>query len=202
MRDQVSLDRVNELGSFSNVSLTKDAAFLLQPIRGVKNPKTIAISVREWKQEGRDESAYIHLIHKIVKYLIDRGYKITFLSTYQGDIRYTNDSLMASKIVSKLEPELVKNIVVDGQYYNLSQVTDKLTTFEYVIGTRLHMCILAWLSGTPALNISYEEKGRECYEYLDIPQFSIDFNFSSDITVVLDRFLYIYMTIKWKKLLT
>jgi polysaccharide pyruvyl transferase WcaK-like protein len=42
------------------------------------------------------------------------------------------------------------------------------------------MCILSLVNGTPAFNISYEVKGRECYKYLGLAAYSVDFNESKD----------------------
>lgn len=189
VRDQISFDRVSALGLFNNVYQTKDAAFLLKPIKGKKRPRTVAISVREWSFENRDEQHYIALISGIVECLLDRHYSITFLSTCQGDDRYKDDSKMANKVIGTMPDEWKDNITLDQSYYTLKQLRMKLTEYEIVVGTRLHMCILSWLSGTPALNITYEEKGKECYAYLGIPQYSVDYNEVNDVRSDVESFI-------------
>ena len=48
--------------------------------------------------------------------------------------------------------------------------------FRFVVGTRLHMCILTIMSGIPAFNISYEVKVKECYKILNLNEYSVDYN--------------------------
>jgi polysaccharide pyruvyl transferase WcaK-like protein len=52
-----------------------------------------------------------------------------------------------------------------------------------VIGTRLHMCLLALLSEIPAFNISYERKGKEAYNYLKMNNYSCDYNEESSVAM-------------------
>ena len=55
------------------------------------------------------------------------------------------------------------------------------------------MCILSWLSDTPAFNISYEAKGLECYKYLGVPEYSIDYN--NETQDALDRMEDFFRTV-------
>ncbi|MEM5011281.1 polysaccharide pyruvyl transferase family protein [Niallia taxi] len=190
VRDNISKKRMDELGYYENVVQTKDAAFLLKPFPN-KNEKfnKVAISVREWGYDGRSEKTYIELITKIVSYLNNLGYHITFLSTCQGEPTYRDDSVIANQIYNKLPEDVKKNVTVDSKYYTLNDLRNKLTEFDYTVGTRLHMCILSWLSGTPAFNISYEEKGKECYDYLAISEYSIDYNYTGNVNSLLSSFI-------------
>ncbi|TWT07042.1 polysaccharide pyruvyl transferase family protein [Planococcus sp. CPCC 101016] len=190
VRDDISMNRTLELGNFKNLYQTKDAAFLLETIdySKIKNNK-VAISVREWKFDDRSEKVYFDLIKSIVNYFYENGYEITFLSTCQGEPMYKDDSIIAKKIYSELDKKIQNSVKVDDSFYNLQDLRKRLTNFDFVVGTRLHMCILSWLSGTPALNISYEEKGKESYKYLNIEKYSIDYNHSGEIDTVLSNFV-------------
>ena len=189
VRDSVSKERVTKLGDFKNVLQTKDAAFLLKPIskKNVSSNK-VAISVREWKHDSRNEKDYIDLIKEMIKYLVESGYEVTFLSTCQGESDYTNDAIMAQKIYNKLDRNLKIKVTIDKEYYNLSELRKKLTEYKFVVGTRLHMCILSWLSGTPAFNISYEEKGKECYKYLGLARYTMDYNSKENVVEKISPF--------------
>lgn len=190
VRDDISMERTMALGEFKNVFQTKDAAFLLKAINSSKkNSNKVAISVREWKFDDRSEIIYFKLIEKIVRYFYNQGYEITFLSTCQGDPTYKDDSLIAKKIYNELDQQVQRKVKVDDKFYNLDDLRKRLTDFDFVVGTRLHMCILSWLSGTPALNISYEEKGKESYKYLNIEKYSIDYNHIGDIDSILKTFI-------------
>lgn len=190
VRDDISMKRALDLGDFGNIFQTKDAAFLLKSITHPKlKSNKVAISVREWKFDDRNKKVYFSLIKDIVTYFYEKGYEITFLSTCQGDSTYRDDSIIAKEIYKQLDMSIQKNVTVDDQFYNLYSLRKKLTEFDYVVGTRLHMCILSWLSGTPALNISYEEKGKESYKYLNIEKFSLDYNFSGETESILNDFI-------------
>lgn len=178
-RDTLSFDRIKSYGNFTNTCLTKDAAFLLMEDKTpalVTRKKTVAISLRNWKREGRSMEQYFNLIHSAVEHLLQEGYDITFLSTCQGIEDYTDDSIIAKEFVSQFHYENRDNVHVLDSYYDLESLQTKIKSFDFVIGTRLHMCLLSWINQVPAFNISYEEKGKESFKYLGIEQYSIDFN--------------------------
>ncbi|MFO5361513.1 polysaccharide pyruvyl transferase family protein, partial [Salmonella enterica subsp. enterica serovar Stanley] len=70
----------------------------------------------------------------------------------------------------------------------LNDLQALIRQYDFIIGTRLHMCLLAWINNVPAFNISYEEKGRESYRYLGLDAYTIDFN-ATDILTKLPTFL-------------
>ena len=194
VRDEFSMQIMKDLNYSGNYYQTKDAAFLLErsSSRNVENSKKVAISVREWSFDERNMSRYIDLMSQICLQLIKRGYSIEFLSTCQGVPGYKDDSKTAELIKKNLEENfnVYNNIEVNASYYNVEGLMDKLAEYDFVVGTRLHMCILSWVCNVPAFNISYEVKGKECYNYLGIPRYSIDFN--EDIAVaekMLDEFI-------------
>lgn len=191
VRDQISYRRLQALNvnDLDNVRLTADAAFLLESLPRKESAAGIAFSVRSWSRGNRDKSKYYNLVFKLVGECIRLGFDVTFLSTCQGISGYTNDASVAEEIYHSMPAAWQKRVFIDKEYNTLDQLRSKLAGFKYVIGTRLHMCILAWLSNTPALNISYEEKGVECYQYLQIPMYSIDYNHDGDIAPLLQQFL-------------
>ncbi|MCF1613604.1 polysaccharide pyruvyl transferase family protein [Tetragenococcus koreensis] len=193
VRDETSYRRIKSYGNFNNIYRTKDAAFLLldERLKLVKTTKKkVALSVRKWSNEGRSMQVYYQLLNKIVKYLIKNEYEITFLSTCQGLSFYTDDSKVAKDFLREYSYEEGTNIKVDQEYYDLDSLQKKLRTFDFVIGTRLHMCLLSLLNGVPSFNISYEEKGIESFKYLGIEDFVVDFNSKSEhVNEKLDAFL-------------
>src|SRR5690606_20423518 len=68
----------------------------------------------------------------------------------------------------------------NSNYYTLDELQEYIEGFNAVIGTRLHMCILSMLRGKPCLNISYEIKGKEAFDYLGLSGYSVDYNESID----------------------
>lgn len=171
VRDRVSYERCKK---YPNVVMTNDSAFLLKPISGKANKKIVAVSVRSWNADGRNLDWYFQLIEILIRKCMEQGYKIEFISTCQGE--GYSDHLVAQEIKKRFSVEEQKHIQIDKNTYTLNDLREKLRDYDFIIGTRLHMCILGMLSGTPAFNISYEEKGKECFRYLEMEQYSIDYN--------------------------
>lgn len=195
VRDQISYERIMEYDEFTNVYLTKDAAFMLEheefePIKNKEKSK-IAISVRAWDKEGRSQDMYFGLIKSIVELCLQKDFEIVFISTCQGIKDYVDDSKTAEKILNSFGLSDNPSVVVDHEYHTLDELQEILKSFDFVIGTRLHMCILSLINSVPALNISYEEKGRATYDYLGLADYTIDYNAEKDISEKLEHFFEI-----------
>ncbi len=179
VRDEVSNNFMQQLNIPNNkYSLSKDAAFMLPyNLKTKTTTNKVAISVREWNHEDRNTDDYILMIQQMVGYICnDLNKEVVFLSTCQGLNNYKNDAVLAQKIKNGLPKEIQNFVSVNKNYHTLNQLTEQLRLFDFVIGTRLHMCILSMINGVPALNISYEIKGKECYNYLGLDAYSIDYN--------------------------
>ena len=78
-----------------------------------------------------------------------------------------------------------------NDYFLFNDFYKKLEEYEFVVGTRLHMCITSVTKNIPAFNISYEVKGKECYEYLGLSDYSIDYNEDSEKALIrFNNFIY------------
>lgn len=178
VRDQFSFDVLTDLNiSKEQFKLTKDAAFLLDfKEMASKKSKKVAISVREWSYDGRNKTAYLAIMNAFIKECIHKGFTIEFLSTCQGLTNYKDDSKLAKEIYNNLDETLKDKVTVLTDYYVFDDFYKKLEDYEFVIGTRLHMCITSLTKNIPAFNISYEIKGKECYNYLGLTEYSIDYN--------------------------
>lgn len=182
-RDEVSYKNVE---AYKNSIRTNDAAFLLNTnISYDEKQNLVAISVREWGFDGRSKEHYINLIRQMTMKCIDNGNKVEFISTCQGLENYVDDSKIAREIIETLDTKYKREVSVDTKYNSLDELRDKIKKYKFVVGTRLHMCILSVMSGVPAFNISYEVKGKECYKILDLSEYSIDYN--GDIKESLNR---------------
>lgn len=178
VRDQISNETMLKLNINQNkFKQTKDAAFLtsFDPKNAQDNLK-VAVSVREWTSENRSIGSYKSMIVSMIRTLIDQGYYVDFLSTCQGIESYKNDAKIAKEIRAELPPEYQQKCIVNENYLTYHQLIKEIRNYDLVIGTRLHMCIISMLNGVPALNISYEIKGLECYRYLNLENYSIDYN--------------------------
>ncbi len=181
VRDSFSKKCIDSTRCNSKILQTKDAAFLLEPrVSIAKNSKLVAVSVRSWKHDSRNMEQYYALIQKLCEKLLDKGFDIEFISTCQGIKDYVDDSKTASLIsdaILQKNGDYAGRINIVTSFHTYFKLTDLLNSrYCFVVGTRLHMCILSLINGIPAFNISYEIKGKECYEYLNLSDYSVDFN--------------------------
>ncbi|MFD0991750.1 polysaccharide pyruvyl transferase family protein [Tenacibaculum geojense] len=192
VRDNYSKECISSINCSSSILQTKDAAFLLEPKKSKADPnsKLVAVSVRSWKHDNRNMEHYHNLIQNYCEKVLEKGYDIEFISTCQGVKGYVDDSITAEIIKQKIiksNKNYQESIHIDSEFNSYFDLVKKLNTkYCFVIGTRLHMCILSLINGTPAFNISYEVKGKECYEYLGYNSYSADFN--EDISIALSKF--------------
>ena len=186
VRDDYSQNCISSIQCYSKVFQTKDAAFLLTPrISKTKSDcKTVAVSVREWKHDNRDMQGFFKMMLSFCEVVLKKGFNIEFISTCQGVENYRDDSKVADIIKDLIlakYPSYTERITVDATYHTYYELIELLNTkYCFTIGTRLHMCILSLINGTPAFNISYEVKGIECYKYLGLEKYSVDFNESNE----------------------
>ena len=110
-RDEISYNNVSQ---YKNTIKTNDAAFLLNTNISYKDKENIvAISVREWKFDGRKKERYINLIKEITMKCIDNGNRVEFISTCQGLKNYVDDSKIAKEIVQSLNEEYKTKVTIN-----------------------------------------------------------------------------------------
>jgi colanic acid/amylovoran biosynthesis protein len=140
----------------------------------------VAVSVREWTHDKRDMESFLKMIESFCEVVLNKGFDIEFVSTCQGVRGYRDDSQVAAVVRDRIMekyPDMIGRITVDSSYHTYYELVDLLNTkYCFTVGTRLHMCILSLINGTPAFNVSYEVKGVECYKYLGLEKYSVDFN--------------------------
>lgn len=193
-RDKYSYETLMNLKiKKERVHLVEDGAFLIPFKSTVGNARKIAVSVRSWKHDLRNQSIFFDMIKKFVIECVDRGYSIEFVSTCQGLENYIDDSKVAEEIKSSLPTEYLSKVEVNHDYFRLEELQSYIEQFDAVIGTRLHMCILSLLRGKPCLNISYEIKGKEAFEYLGLSDYSVDYN--EDLNIAGKRIVHFLETL-------
>lgn len=191
-RDQLSEINAKSAG-FAGQKLVAsiDGIFLSTPKVSSISPEsnTIAISVREWHHDQRDSDHFKEMIFSLSKLILSNDFSIEFISTCQGIENYHDDSRLALDIADLIRARLGAEVPVsvNTQALSLLGLKEKIQGYRAVVGTRLHMCLLAMMNGVPAFNISYEAKGIESYKYLGLDQFSIDYN--EDLAQAKQRFI-------------
>lgn len=190
LRDEKSRQHLLDLGvNDATISLAADAAFgladpdVIESARIRKRdhggPLKVAISVRRWahfatctNEDGM--SRYRQSVAEAVRRLVAQGAKVTFISTCQGIAEYDDDSREADAIVGLLEPEIASRVQVVHEFIRFDDLMLRLQDFDLCIGTRMHMCILSLISGTPVLPIAYEFKTQELFSGLGMAEWVSD----------------------------
>ena len=137
---------------------------------------------------------YYDMMQSISEKVLEKGFDVEFISTCQGVENYVDDSktaLIIQESLIKKNQSFQNRVHVDSKFYTFFELMDLLNSrYTFVVGTRLHMCILSLINGTPAFNISYEIKGKYCYEYLGYQDYSVDFNETTqEVSTKFDSFL-------------
>lgn len=105
------------------------------------------------------------------------GAQVTMLSTCQGiDDYWTDDAAVAERVVARLPAHIRDGIEIDRSFHTPERMIARLTDFDCVVATRMHMAILALCAGCPVVPIAYEFKTRELFGMLDFdtPVLGID----------------------------
>lgn len=178
LRDQKSMDNVLSLNinNRSVVHVVPDAAFALGDIDTMMGRKddtmerfgNVAISVREWVHcaDQNTMPKYLKSIAEAAIKLIDMGYRVYFFSTCQGVVYYTDDNKVVDSIISLIPDCYHSKIFKYNRYLSIPEILKLLGQMDFIIATRLHMSILALISGTPVYPIAYEFKTVELYRAL------------------------------------
>ncbi len=190
VRDAESLDNLRAAGiSTERTRVVADAAFALAdlstlararervfPQRGAR----IAVSVRDWpyfktKSRVAGMADYSEAVAALVRHVVSKGHRVTFLSTCQGVPEYwTDDSATAKRILRDARIELGVQVDVDSQCRTPTELLTELEAFDAVVATRMHAGILALSAGTPVVAIDYEDKARRLFSQLGVPDWSVD----------------------------
>lgn len=180
-RDRKSLNNAKTLLR-KNVPIMRvvpDAAFSLGQIeilrqnerRFIGENKKIAFSVRSWDCfEGKDSrevmQSYIKSMADLAVELIRQGNTIYYFSTCQGIEEYDDDSKLADGIVKSIPIEHQSKVINTHSFLTIDEIRDLLAKMDFIVATRLHMSILALISGTPVFPIAYEFKTTELFKKL------------------------------------
>lgn len=185
LRDPRSAEHLHEIGaSGANVEVVPDVVFSLADPevlmgaqrRDIPQAPRIAISVREWRYFQQDSAdgmeRYLSSIACLTEELV-RKYRarIVFISTCQGVEGYRyDDSIIARQVYSRLRADVLDSVEVDEDFHDPRDLRDRLSTFDLVVATRMHMGILSLTAGVPVFPIAYEFKTVELFERLGLAE--------------------------------
>ncbi len=153
----------------------------------------IGLCLRSWE---KDDTCIEELGLAILHHLWEQyGAHITFISTCQGITGYVDDQKMSEKIIGRLGEGI--QITIDQIHHSPDSFMHACQDFDAIISMRLHSCILAMVSGTPAFCIGYEDKSTGIYEMIGYDKYHMHYlNAPNDILKSIDAFLLSIPTVK------
>lgn len=137
--------------------------------------KSIAISVIDIETNSKLKkyaTDYYDYHRKLIKYYINRGYKINFFSFCTTD----GDKRAITNILNLLNKNDLKNIKIIEYTGNIKKFLRQFAKNKYVIGTRFHSMILALANNQYFIPISYNYKTDNFLKDLDINVKAIQIN--------------------------
>lgn len=172
VRDQLSLEIVQEQRNPDGVHLTADEAFLFPPQRRVARPHSLLVtpSPHPWERGGNDElpeEAFVPDIAAALSRLLSSGHArtITLASTAQGfggaDWALEDDATVSYAIVAAVPANWRNRITVLPGYLTPWQYASLAAKHTALISMRMHGAILATTAGTPALMANASDKASE-----------------------------------------
>lgn len=178
VRDPKSKELLQSIGVKSPIHVIGDPAFQIEkPTSKRKKQASLKIGVTAvpfynksyWPEENK--AKYENYVQGMVSNLdaLVQKYpdsEIHFFSTkYPQDVQVTEE--IKERMIYK------DNCTVKRYLANPGEITQFAADQDIVIGTRLHSLILALVSGTPVISVSYHHKVQDFMEMVDMQHYSI-----------------------------
>jgi|GEM_PF-5664155 len=176
-RDRYSLDWAKGLSPNSNIHLTADAAFLLQPKNdsrmnrlltkyGLKSKQFIALSLRELLNRNRQHKTVRELAGSLSDFLAEHENLPILFIPFQNMISDypVTDINMAQLLLQELDPKQRDKIVIWEDELNPQSTLNLIGNARFGIGMRYHFLLFCILNEIPVISISYDTK---CINLMD-----------------------------------
>ncbi|RXT14645.1 polysaccharide pyruvyl transferase CsaB [Ammoniphilus sp. CFH 90114] len=156
VRDQGSADDMRSLGVTRPIHITADPAVTIQrsdvnlglakPKLVMNEKKSIAISIRKWKNEEN----YKRVMAQMADEMIRKNWNVYFLP-----MQYPADVAPSRDIIEYMEES---GAVLLDEQMNFQEIISFIGNMDFVIGMRLHSIIIAAVLGVPFVGVSYDPK--------------------------------------------
>jgi polysaccharide pyruvyl transferase CsaB len=173
VRDRQAYRLLEDVGVSSEMYLTADPAFLLQPkelplealkAEGVEFDRhLVGFSVREPGPAAPDidPDEYYALLANAADFVIERlDADVVFVPMEKFDVQHSHGVVAHMKNSERAE--------VLRRRYSPGQILDLMGRFEFAVGMRLHFLIFAALKGTPFTPLPYASKVSGLMEDLEM----------------------------------
>lgn len=191
-REEVSYDYVNKHFNNSNVMLTSDVAFLLEPKEVKfpidKNKKNVGITLREWSFPNQPNASklmkkYEDSVIEFIDWLANKGYTVYLMPQCIGP-GPDNDLIISNRVYSKVNKG---NVILVDEDLTPGQLKFLYGQMDYFVGTRMHSNIFALGEEVPCLAISYDPKTDGIMALFGLSDYVVDIN-SIDYEKLVDTF--------------
>jgi len=186
-REQYTTDYLDSLSFGNRTSSVPDAAFMMYNDSSIDGQEILnnessesgpyaGVTVRDWhfnRTENPDKrrQEYLESVADTIDYLNEEyGYHVLIAQQVHRDLElsYTVSGMAETDDVS----------VMEG-HYTPTEMVSTYSELKLLVGTRLHSVLMAFVGGTPAVDISYGVKGHGIMSSLGLDEYVIDI---SDIT--------------------
>jgi polysaccharide pyruvyl transferase CsaB len=173
VRDRLGYRLLEDIGVDTEIHLTADPAFLLEPeelpvtaleAEGVDfNRHLVGFSVREPGPAAPDirPDEYYALLANAADYIVERyDAEVVFVPMEKTDVQHSHAVVAHMNNAERAE--------ILRRKYSPRQILDLMGRFEFAVGMRLHFLIFAALRGTPFAALPYASKVSGLLEDLDM----------------------------------
>jgi polysaccharide pyruvyl transferase CsaB len=163
VRDRLGYRLLEDIGVSSEIHLTADPAFLLEPealpvtaleAEGIDfNRRLVGFSVREPGPAAPDirPDEYYALLANAADYIVERyDAEVVFVPMEKTDVQHSH--AVVAHMNNAERAEIIR------RKYSPRQILDLMGRFELAVGMRLHFLIFAALRGTPFAALPYASK--------------------------------------------
>ena len=173
VRDREGYRLLEDVGVTSEIHLTADPAFMLEPeplsiealrAEGVElDRKLVGFSVREPGPAAPDirTDEYYALLANAADFIVERyDAEVLFVPMEKSDVQHSH--AVVAHMQNAESAEILR------RHYSPRQILDLMGRFEFAVGMRLHFLIFAVLRGTPFAALPYASKVTGLLQDLEI----------------------------------
>lgn len=180
LREEISLRELQELNIRKpKVFVTTDASFALRRFLKIRHRTSTESYMRigitvigKWKDyDPHKYNNYICAMAEAIDYLTEKHKAtIVFLPQRLARIDYRTAQQVYHLVRNK------KHVVLDTSDYTPEELMEVIADLDFMIGTRLHSCILSLVVGIPIIAIEYQPKTSGVMQMLLLDNWIIPIN--------------------------
>lgn len=152
LRETECLKEYKKIRVYNNV-VGNDFAFNLSkditPSEKI-NSGVVGLTIKRFN-DHRQDKLYTNILVDIIEYIVKSGKRVHIVPHVTID----DDLKKSREVVSQLDEKIKKQVKLDTSEYDIWDLHDLYSTFDVLIGTRLHSTIFAMNVNTKVINISY-----------------------------------------------